>query len=150
MPVSELQQRINDDVKTAMRSKDKDRLGVLRLITAAFKQKEVDERIELDDTMVLAIMNKMTKQIRDSIDQFEKAGRDDLAAKEAFELNIIQEYLPAQLTEDEISQIIAECVEASGAESAKDMGKVMGLLKPRLQGRADMGKVSGLVKQQLS
>ena len=148
--MSELQQRINDDVKAAMRSKDKERLGVLRLITAAFKQKEVDERIELDDTMVLAIMNKMTKQIRDSIDQFEKAGRDDLAAKEAFELNIIQEYLPAQLTEDEISQIIAECVEASGAESAKDMGKVMGLLKPRIQGRADMGKVSGLVKQQLS
>ena len=148
--MNELQQRINDDVKTAMRNKDKDRLGVLRLITAAFKQKEVDERIELDDTMVLAIMNKMTKQIRDSIDQFEKAGRDDLAAKEAFELNIIQEYLPAQLSEDEISQIIAECVEASGAESAKDMGKVMGLLKPRLQGRADMGKVSGLVKQQLS
>ena len=148
--MSELQQRINDDVKTAMRSKDKERLGVLRLITAAFKQKEVDERIELDDTMVLAIMNKMTKQIRDSIDQFEKAGRDDLAAKEAFELKIIQEYLPAQLTEDEISQIIAECVTASGAESAKDMGKVMGLLKPRLQGRADMGKVSGLVKQQLS
>ncbi len=150
MPVSELQQRINDDVKAAMRSKDKERLGVLRLITAAFKQKEVDERIELDDTMVLAIMNKMTKQIRDSIDQFEKAGRDDLAAKEAFELKIIQEYLPAQLTEDEIGQIIAECVKASGAESAKDMGKVMGLLKPRLQGRADMGKVSGLVKQQLS
>jgi uncharacterized protein YqeY len=148
--VSELQQRVNDDVKTAMRNKDKDRLGVLRLITAAFKQKEVDERVELDDTMVLAIMNKMTKQIRDSIDQFEKAGRDDLAAKEAFELNIIQEYLPAQLTEDEISQIIAECVADSGAESAKDMGKVMGLLKPRLQGRADMGKVSGLVKRQLS
>ncbi len=148
--MSELQQRINDDVKTAMRSKDKDRLGVLRLITAAFKQKEVDERIELDDTMVLAIMDKMTKQIRDSIQQFEQAGRDDLVAKEAFELKIIQEYLPAQLTEDEISQIIAECVEASGAESAKDMGKVMGLLKPRLQGRADMGKVSGLVKQQLS
>ena len=148
--MSELQQRINDDVKTAMRSKDKERLGVLRLITAAFKQKEVDERIELDDTMVLAIMNKMTKQIRDSIDQFEQAGRDDLVAKEAFELEIIQEYLPAQLTEDEISLIIAECVEASGAESAKDMGKVMGLLKPRLQGRADMGKVSGLVKQQLS
>jgi hypothetical protein len=148
--VSELQQRINDDVKTAMRSKDKDRLGVLRLITAAFKQKEVDERIELDDTMVLAIMNKMTKQIRDSIQQFEQAGRDDLAAKEDFELKIIQEYLPAQLTEDEISQIITECVAASGAESTKDMGKVMGLLKPRLQGRADMGKVSGLVKQQLS
>lgn len=148
--MSELQQRVNEDVKTAMRSKDKDRLGVLRLITAAFKQKEVDERIELDDTMVLAIMDKMTKQIRDSIQQFEQAGRDDLVAKEAFELEIIQEYLPAQLTEDEISQIITECVAASGAESAKDMGKVMGLLKPRLQGRADMGKVSGLVKQQLS
>lgn len=148
--MSELQQRVKDDVKTAMRSKDKDRLGVLRLITAAFKQKEVDERIELDDTMVLAIMDKMTKQIRDSIQQFEQAGRGDLVAKEAFELEIIQEYLPAQLTEDEISQIITECVAASGAESAKDMGKVMGLLKPRLQGRADMGKVSGLVKQQLS
>jgi len=148
--VSALKQRINDDVKTAMRSKDKERLGVLRLITAAFKQKEVDERIELDDTMVLAIMDKMTKQIRDSIQQFEQAGRDDLAQKEAFELGIIQEYLPAQLTEDEIKQIITESIEATGAESAKDMGKVMGVLKPRLQGRADMGKVSGLVKQQLS
>lgn len=148
--MSALKQRINDDVKTAMRSKDKKRLGVLRLITAAFKQKEVDERIELDDTMVLAIMDKMSKQIRDSIQQFEQAGRDDLAQKEAFELGIIQEYLPAQLTEDEIKQIITESIEATGAESAKDMGKVMGVLKPRLQGRADMGKVSGLVKQQLS
>ena len=148
--MSALKQRINDDVKTAMRSKDKERLGVLRLITAAFKQKEVDERIELDDTMVLAIMNKMSKQIRDSIQQFEQAGRDDLAQKEAFELGIIQEYLPAQLTEDEIKQIITESIEATGAESAKDMGKVMGVLKPRLQGRADMRKVSGLVKQQLS
>ena len=148
--MSALKQRIIDDVKTAMRSKDKERLGVLRLITAAFKQKEVDERIELDDTMVLAIMDKMTKQIRDSIQQFEQAGRDDLAQKEAFELGIIQEYLPAQLTEDEIKQIITESIEATGAESAKDMGKVMGVLKPRLQGRADMGKVSGLVKQQLS
>ena len=148
--MSALKQRINDDVKTAMRSKDKERLGVLRLITAAFKQKEVDERIELDDTMVLAIMDKMSKQIRDSIQQFEQAGRDDLAQKEAFELGIIQEYLPAQLTEDEIKQIITESIEATGAESAKDMGKVMGVLKPRLQGRADMGMVSGLVKQQLS
>ncbi len=148
--MSALKQRINDDVKTAMRSKDKERLGVLRLITAAFKQKEVDERIELDDTMVLAIMDKMTKQIRDSIQQFEQAGRDDLAQKEAFELGIIQEYLPTQLTEDEIKQIITESIEATGAESAKDMGKVMGVLKPRLQGRADMRKVSGLVKQQLS
>lgn len=132
-----------------MRSKDKDRLGVLRLIMAAFKQKEVDERIELDDAMVLAIMDKMTKQIRDSIQQFEQAGRDDLVKKEKFELEIIQEYLPTQLNEDEIKQLIAESITESGAESVKDMGKVMSILKPRLQGRADMGQVSALVKQQL-
>lgn len=147
--MSVTKQRINDDVKAAMRSKDKDRLGVLRLIMAAFKQKEVDERIELDDAMVLAIMDKMTKQIRDSIQQFEQAGRDDLVKKEKFELEIIQEYLPTQLIEDEIKQLIAESITESGAESVKDMGKVMSILKPRLQGRADMGQVSALVKQQL-
>ncbi len=147
--MSVTKQRINDDVKAAMRSKDKDRLGVLRLIMAAFKQKEVDERIELDDAMVLAIMDKMTKQIRDSIQQFEQAGRDDLVKKEKFELEIIQEYLPTQLNEDEIKQLIAESITESGAESVKDMGKVMSILKPRLQGRADMGQVSALVKQQL-
>ena len=148
--MSPTKQRIIEDVKVAMRNKDKDRLGVLRLITAAFKQKEVDERIELDDAMVLAIMGKMTKQIRDSIQQFEQAGRDDLVKKEKFELKIIQEYLPAQLTEDEIKQLITESITESGAESVKDMGKVMGVLKPLLQGRADMGQVSALVKQQLS
>ncbi|MCH8079259.1 MAG: GatB/YqeY domain-containing protein [Proteobacteria bacterium] len=147
--MSPTKQRIIEDVKAAMRSKDKDRLGVLRLITAALKQKEVDERIELDDAMVLAIMDKMTKQIRDSIQQFEQAGRDDLVKKEKFELKIIQEYLPTQLTEDEIKQLIAESITESGAESVKDMGKVMGILKPRVQGRADMGQVSTLVKQQL-
>lgn len=147
--MSVTKQRINDDVKAAMRSKDKDRLGVLRLIMAAFKQKEVDGRIDLDDTMVLAIMDKMTKQIRDSIQQFEQAGRDDLVKKEKFELEIIQEYLPTQLNEDEIKQLIAESITESGAESVKDMGKVMSILKPRLQGRADMGQVSALVKQQL-
>lgn len=147
--MSVTKQRINDDVKAAMRSKDKDRLGVLRLIMAAFKQKEVDERIELDDAMVLAIMDKMTKQIRDSIQQFEQAGRDDLVKKEKFELEIIQEYLPTQLNEDEIKQLIAESITESGAESVKDMGKVMSILKPRLQGRADMRQVSALVKQQL-
>lgn len=147
--MSPTKQRINEDVKAAMRSKDKDRLGVLRLITAAFKQKEVDERIELDDAMVLAIMDKMVKQIRDSIQQFEQAGRDDLVEKEKFELEIIQEYLPAQFTEDEIKQLIAESITESGAESVKDMGKVMGVLKPRLQGRADMRQVNSLVKQQL-
>ena len=132
-----------------MRSKDKDRLGVLRLITAAFKQKEVDERIELNDAMALAIMDKMAKQIRDSIRQFEQAGRDDLVEKEKFELEIIQVYLPSQFTEDEIKQLIAESIAKSGAKSVKDMGKVMAILKPRLQGRADMGQVSGLVKRQL-
>ena len=132
-----------------MRSKDKDRLGVLRLITAAFKQKEIDERIELNDAMVLAIMDKMAKQIRDSIQQFEQAGRDDLVEKEKFELEIIQAYLPAQFTEDEIKQLIAESIAKSGAKSVKDMGKVMAILKPRLQGRADMGQVSCLVKRQL-
>ncbi len=147
--MSPTKQRIIEDVKVAMRNKDKDRLGVLRLITAAFKQKEVDERIELDDAMVLAIMGKMTKQIRDSIQQFEQAGRDDLVKKEKFELKIIQEYLPAQLTEDEIKQLITESITECGAESVKDMGKVMGVLRPRLQGRADMGQVSALVKQQL-
>ena len=132
-----------------MRSKDKDRLGVLRLITAAFKQKEVDERIELNDAMALAIMDKMAKQIRDSIQQFEQAGRDDLVEKEKFELEIIQVYLPSQFTEDEIKQLIAESIAKSGAKSVKDMGKVMAILKPRLQGRADMGQVSCLVKRQL-
>lgn len=148
--MSAIKQRIDDDVKTAMRSKDRERLGVLRLITAALKQKEVDDRVELDDTMVLAIIDKMAKQYRDAIQQFEQANRDDLAQKEAFELSIIQEYLPEQLSGDEIRQLITEAIESTGAESAKDMGKVMGILKPRLQGRADMGQVSGLVKQQLS
>ncbi|MFT5425331.1 MAG: hypothetical protein ACI9ZT_000255 [Gammaproteobacteria bacterium] len=148
--MSAIKQRINDDVKTAMRSKNKERLGVLRMITAAFKQKEVDERIELDDTQVLTILDKMAKQHRDSIQQFEEAKRNDLADKEKMELAIVQEFLPAQLTDDEISQMVSDAITQSGAESAKDMGKVMGVLKPQLQGRADMGKVSGLVKQQLS
>ena len=148
--MSELKQQINEDVKAAMRSKDKERLAVLRLIQAAFKQKEVDERIELDDTQVLAILNKLAKQHRDSISQFEQAGRNDLVEKEAFELEVVQSYLPQQLSEDEVSQIIQEVIKDSGADSMKDMGKVMGLLKPKLQGRTDMGKVSGLVKAQLS
>ena len=148
--MSAIKQRINDDVKTAMRSKNKERLGVLRMITAAFKQKEVDGRIELDDTQVLTILDKMAKQHRDSIQQFEEAKRNDLADKEKMELAIVQEFLPAQLTDDEISQMVSDAITQSGAESAKDMGKVMGVLKPQLQGRADMGKVSGLVKQQLS
>jgi len=145
-----LKTRITEDMKTAMRARDKERLGTIRLIQAAIKQKEVDERIELDDSQVLAVLDKMVKQRRDSIEQFSKAGRQDLADKETAELAIIQEYMPAALSEAEVLAIIDEVISATGAASPRDMGKVMGALKPRLQGRADMGSVSGLVKSRLS
>jgi uncharacterized protein len=148
--MADIKDKINDDVKTAMRSKDKERLGALRLIQAAFKQKEVDERIELNDEQVLAILDKMAKQHRDSISQFEQANRDDLVKVEQFELNIIEEYLPAQLSEEEINTFIDNAISKTGADSIKDMGKVMGVLKGELQGRADMGKVSGLIKARLN
>jgi uncharacterized protein YqeY len=147
--MAQLKQRINDDVKSAMRGKDKTRLVVLRMIMAAVKQKEVDERIELDDEQILAVLDKMAKQHRDSIEQFQQGGRDDLVEKENFELNIVQTYLPSQLSDDEIKQLIKDAMAETGASSMQDMGKVMGILKPKLQGRADTGKVSGLVKQQL-
>jgi len=137
------------DVKDAMRSRDKPRLATLRLITAAIKQQEVDERIELNDAQVLALLDKMCKQRRESISQFEKAGRDDLIAQEVSELEIIQTYLPEQLGEDEIAALIEETMAATGAASIKDMGKVMGQLKPKLQGRADMGAVSAMIKAKL-
>ncbi len=145
-----LQQRLNDDVKDAMRAKDKPRLGLLRLITAAIKQREVDERIELVDADVTAILDKMSKQRRESITQFEQANRQDLADQEIFELGIIKEYLPEQLSEDEILTLVQEAINTTGATEMKDMGKVMGILKPKLQGRADMGSVSGLIKKQLA
>jgi len=148
--MSSLSARINDDVKAAMKAKDKARLGVLRLITAAIKQREVDERITLNDEQVLAVLEKMIKQRKDSITQYEKAGRDELAQQEAFEIGIIQDYMPEQLSDDEIDALIAEAISSSGAENMKDMGKVMGLLKPKLAGRADMGKVSQIIKKQLS
>jgi hypothetical protein len=148
--MSDLSTRINDDVKVAMKAKDKPRLGVLRLITAAIKQREVDEQITLNDEQVLAVLEKMVKQRKDSIAQYEKAGRDELAQQEAFEIGIIQDYLPEQLSDDEIDALIAEAISSSGAESMKDMGKVMGMLKPKLAGRADMGKVSQIIKKQLS
>lgn len=148
--MSELKNRINEDVKSAMRSKDKARLGVLRLITAALKQKEVDERIELDDAAVLAVLDKMVKQRKDSIEQYTKATRTDLADVEKAEIAIIQEYLPAQLSDAEIDQLIDEAMSATGASSMQDMGKVMGQLKPKLQGRADMGQVSQKIKQKLT
>ena len=148
--MAQLKQRINDDVKSAMRGKDKARLVVLRMILAAVKQKEVDERIELDDEQILAVLDKMAKQHRDSIEQFQQGGRDDLVKKENFELGIVQTYLPSQLSDDEINQLIKDAMAETGASCMQDMGKVMGTLKPKLQGRADMGKVSGLIKQLLS
>jgi uncharacterized protein YqeY len=148
--MSNLTARINDDVKAAMKAKDKARLGVLRLITAAIKQREVDERIILNDEQVLAVLEKMIKQRKDSIAQYEKAGRDELAQQEAFEIGIIQAYMPEQLSDDEIDALITEAISSSGAESMKDMGKVMGLLKPKLAGRADMGAVSAKIKAKLA
>jgi uncharacterized protein YqeY len=144
-----LKDRIQQDVKDAMRAKDKSRLAAIRLITAAIKQREVDERIELDDAQVTAVLDKMAKQRRESITQFEKAGRDDLIAQEVMELEIIQSYLPEQLGEDEINALIDSAMQATGATSIKDMGKVMGQLKPKLQGRADMGAVSAMIKARL-
>jgi uncharacterized protein YqeY len=145
-----LRQRIESDMKTAMRARDKDRLGTIRLVLAAIKQREIDERITLTDTDILAVLDKMITQRRDSITQFEQAGRQELADKEAAEVAVIQEYLPAALSESEIEAIIAEAISSSGATSPQDIGKIMGLLKPRLQGRADMGLVSRKVKEKLS
>lgn len=150
MADSELKSRINDDMKAAMRAKDKDRLGVIRLIMAAIKQREVDERIELDDTQVLAVLDKMVKQRRDSIEQYNKAAREELAAKEQAEVDIIQEYMPAELSDEELDKLVQDAVAAAGASSMQDMGKVMAQLKPKVQGRADMGKVSQKVKAAIS
>ena len=149
-PTAGLRQRIESDMKTAMRAKDKERLGTIRLILAAIKQREVDERITLGDTDILAVLDKMIKQRRDSITQFEQAGRQELADKEAAEVAVIQEYLPAALSDNEVDDLIAEAMAASGAASPQDIGKIMALLKPKLQGRADMGLVSRKVKEKLS
>jgi uncharacterized protein len=144
-----LKQDITDAMKAAMKGGEKARLGVIRLMLAAIKQREVDERITLDDSQVLAVLDKMLKQRRDSIEQYTSAGRDDLAAQEAAEVTVIQEFMPAALGDDEIAAIIDAAVAESGAESMRDMGKVMALVKPQVQGRADVGKVSALVKQRL-
>ena len=145
-----LKDQITADMKEAMRAKDKDTLGTIRLIQAAIKQREVDERIELDDSQVLAVLDKMVKQRRDSINQYREAGREELAAKEEAEISIIQKYLPAALSEAEIDTLIEEAIGNTGAQSMQDMGKVMGQLKPKLQGRADMGAVSARIKARLS
>jgi uncharacterized protein YqeY len=145
-----IKESLQQDMKEAMRGGDKRRLGVIRLILAAVKQREVDERIELDDAQLTAVLDKMAKQRRESIEQYQNAGRDDLAEQEMFELDVVKSYLPEQLGEAEIEAMIEETIQATGADSMKDMGKVMGQLKPRLQGRADMGAVSGKIKARLS
>lgn len=148
--MSELKSRITADMKSAMRAADKDRLSVIRLLQAAIKQREVDERVELDDAQVTAVIEKMVKQRRDSVQQYTDGGRPELAAAEQAEIDILADYLPEQLGEAEIAQLIDEAIAATGAEGMKDMGKVMGVLKPKLTGRADMGAVSGLIKGKLA
>ncbi len=144
-----LKERIQEDVKSAMRAKDAARLSTLRLLLAALKQKEVDERLELADADVLGVIEKMLKQRRESIAQYEKAARQDLADQEKFEIGVLGAYLPQQMSEAEIAQAVAAAAGEAGAVGVKDMGKVMALLKPRLAGRADMGRVSALVKAKL-
>ena len=145
-----LKAQIQDDMKTAMKAGDKDRLKVVRLILAAIKQIEVDKRIELDDTGVLDVLNKMVKQRRDSVSQFNDGGREDLAAIEQGEIDILETYLPEQLSEEELDAMIEEAITATGAESIRDMGKVMGQVKSKAQGRADMGVVGARVKARLA
>ena len=149
MPDSPLKAQINEAMKAAMRAKEKERLGTIRLVLAEIKKVEVDERIDPDDVRVTSILDKMVKQRRDSIKQFTDAGRDELAAKEQTEIEVIQEFLPQPLSEEEIASLIEEAIASTGATSMQDMGKVMGLLKPQMAGKADIGKVSGLIKQRL-
>jgi uncharacterized protein YqeY len=145
-----LKDKLQQDMKDALRGGDKRSLGVIRLILAAVKQREVDERIELDDAQITTVLDKMAKQRRDSLEHYEKAGRDDLAEQETFELDMLKTYLPKQLGDAEIDALINEAIQTTGAGSMKDMGKVMGQLKPKLQGRADMSAVSGRIKGRLS
>ena len=141
-----LKDRIQDDMKAAMRAKDKQRLGAIRLILAAIKQREVDERIELNEAQTLAVLEKMIKQRRESLTQYQSAGREDLAAQEAFEIDLIQGYLPTPLSEAELDALIARAIAATGAQSVRDMGKVMAAIKDQARGRADMAAVSARVK----
>jgi uncharacterized protein len=145
-----LKAKITDDMKAAMRAKDVPRLSAVRLLLAAMKQKEVDERVELADTDIVTIIDKMIKQRRDSIAQYEKGGRQDLADIEKFEITVLQAYMPMSLSDAEVEAEIAAAMQSSGAKTMADMGKVMAALKPKLAGRADMGKVSALVKSKLT
>ena len=145
-----LKERITEDMKAAMKAADRERLGTIRLALAAIKQREVDERITLDDAQVLAVLDKMIKQRREAIAQFQSGGRADLVAKETAEIGVLQAYLPSQMSEAEIDALISQSIAATGASSVKDMGKVMALVKPKAQGRADLGLVSARIKQKLS
>jgi uncharacterized protein YqeY len=145
-----LREQLNEDIKTAMKARDSERLGALRLLSAAAKQREVDERITLDDAALIAIVEKEIKKRRESIAQYEKGQRQDLADKEKFEISVIEAYLPKQLSQAEVDAIVAEALASTGAKSPADMGKVMGVLKPKLAGKADMGKVSAMVKAKLA
>ena len=145
-----LKEQITEDMKNAMRAKETGRLGTIRLLLAAMKQKEVDERVELDDTAIIAIVEKLIKQRKDSISQFQAAGRDDLVAIENAELVVLQAYMPAQMSEAEVAAVVAEAVAQVGAAGPQDMGKVMGIVKPKLAGKADMGVVSAQVKAALT
>ena len=145
-----LKGQIQDDMKSAMKSGDRDRLGVIRLILAAIKQIEVDERKDLDDAGVLSVLDKMVKQRRDSVSQFREGGRDDLADAEEAEISVLKAYLPEQLSDDEINELIDSAIAETGAENIRDMGKVMGAVKSKAAGRADMGTVSARVKERLN
>jgi uncharacterized protein YqeY len=145
-----LRDQLNEDMKSAMKAREAEKLAAIRLLLSEVKRREVDERVTLDDAGVISVVEKMIKQRKDSISQFEKAARQDLADKEKFEVGILEAYLPQQLSAGEIDAIIAEAVAATGAKGAADMGKVMGVVKPKLAGRADMGKVSALVKARLA
>ena len=144
-----LKQKILDDIKAAMKAGEKDRLAVLRMLSAAIKQREVDERIEMDDAQTLAVVEKMIKQRRESIKQYEDGGRPELAEKEQAEIDILQIYMPEQLSEAELDKLIDDAIAQTGASEMKDMGKVMGVLKPKIQGQADMGEVSKKIKARL-
>ncbi len=148
--MSDLKKQIQDAAISAMKAGEKKRLAIIRLMTSAMKQIEIDERIELDDQRIIVILDKMVKQRRESISQFKTAGRDDLVKQESFEIDIIQEFLPQALGEEEVDEIVSQAIKQTGASSIKDMGKVMGLVKPQIVGRADMGEVSGRIKSLLS
>lgn len=145
-----LRERLNEDMKTALKAREADKLATLRLLLAAVKQREVDERITLDDAQMIATIEKMLKQRKDSITQYEAANRNDLADKEKYEMTVLQAYLPQQLSDAEVEAIVVAAVGESGAKAASDMGKVMAIVKPKVAGRADMGKISALVKAKLT